>query len=170
MCLYVGILTKSIELPLLDETVVYFPKKCYAVLDDITFIDLDGHNAVSRRILVEQLRNLKVTADKPFVIYKCHPKASFGLLVVVYRPGLPPLYLFIDNKSQSVNVADIVEDEDFSIGLYFVYVSHCVMLHVCFAEYIVKAHGLLNINEVPKEYRLRNNKGTHCYFNNQYVL
>ena len=60
------------------------------------------HDKESRRILVDKLRKLKdtITADKPFATYKCHLKAAFGMLVVIYREGQTPLYLFINCNSQ----------------------------------------------------------------------
>ena len=103
ICKIIGISTNDIDLPLLD-TVVQFPEDVNDIVDqtDVFLLDPKTPDDMVISKLVEALRNLDVSADKPFVIYRTHPKAPFDLLLVIYRQGLPPICMMINNKSETI--------------------------------------------------------------------
>ena len=103
ICEIIGISTNDIDLPLLD-TVVHFPEDLNDIVDrtDVFLLDQNTADGMVIPMLVEALRNLDVSADKPFVIYRTHPKAPFDLLLVIYRQGLPPICMMIDTKSETI--------------------------------------------------------------------
>ena len=90
---------------------------CKDILDVDTFAKIDSQNLLQ---LVETLRNLKVTANRPFAMYKTHRNAPFDLLVTVYRKDQAPLYLFIDSKSPAISDFDPKENGE---GLHIFYIN-----------------------------------------------
>ena len=115
MC--IGISTINIDLRLL-KTVVHFPEDLNDIVDqtDVFLLDPKTPDHMIIPKLVEALSKLDVSADKPFVIYRTHPKAPFDLLLVIYRQGLPPICMMIDNKSAAIRALRAHQSKEHSTG------------------------------------------------------
>ena len=81
------------------NTVVTFPNHFSKVLDSTTLANLSDHDNFEDMVVV--LRNLafSVTTNKPFVIYECHPEASFDLFATVLGQDGLITFIFMQCKS-----------------------------------------------------------------------
>ena len=119
------------------------------MLDNELLVELDDHSAFTA--LVKALMDLAdtVTAENPFVIYKCHHLASFDLFLAVYRPGEPPLFVFIDNKSQGIRYSDLVRKKFEG----WINIGFCIHGLYCVVFIEDRALNMPNTNKPPKGYR-----------------